>query len=179
MKTVTIKALICLVILLIGGTLVLGCGSGTKETTTIPTITTPKVTHFAESGIAFYYNSNWKVLKSDDPTRIAFLMGSDTSTTIQVIKNATSGYELKTYHDNLATALMTGEPISGRPLTVAGLNAYETVFSFKQNNAEFKMRLVSLEKGDYFYNIVFSTAPTSYDKIYKDFETVVNGFEVD
>lgn len=181
MKTATIKALICLVILIIGGTLIMGCGGGTKETTTTtPTTTkTPPTSHFAESGIAFDYSTGWKVLKSDDPSRIAFLMGPDASTTIQVIKNATGGFELKTYHDNLVTALMTGEPISGNPVTVAGLNAYETVFSFKQNNAEFQMRLTTLEKGGYFYNIVFSTSPTSYDKINKDFNTVVSSFEID
>jgi hypothetical protein len=174
MKTVTVKALIFLVILLIGGTLIIGCG-GAKETTAITTATS----HFAESGIAFYYNSDWKVLTSDDPSRIAYLMGTDTSTTFQVIKNETAGFELKTYHDNLSTALMTGSAISGMSLKVAGLDAYETVFTFKQNNAEFRMRLITFEKDSYFYSIVFSTAPASYDKINKDFQTIVSSFEVD
>jgi hypothetical protein len=180
MKKATVKALICLVILIIGGDLILGCGGGAKETAVAtPKTTTPTMSHFAESGIAFDYNSKWKVLKSDDPTRLVYLMGTDTSTTIQVIKNETGGFELKTYHDNLAIALMTGEPISGNPLTVAGASAYETVFTYKKDNAEFRMRLISLEKGDYFYNMVFSTDPASYDKLDKDFSTVVDSFTVE
>ena len=79
----------------------MGCGGGVIETPMM-------ASHFAESGIAFDYPGDWKVLKSDDPTRIAYLSELDTSTTVQVIKEATSGFELKTYHDNMAMALMIG-----------------------------------------------------------------------
>lgn len=118
-------------------------------------------------------------MKSDAPSHIAFLSGIEASTTIQVIKEDKGDYQLKTYRDNLAISLMTGEPISGRPLTVAGLSAYETVFDFKKDTTSFRMRLISFEKGDYFYDIVFSTAPGSFDKVDKDFDMVVNSFEVE
>lgn len=170
MKKITVKVLMCLVILLIGGTLVIGCGKGTAKTST---------SHFAANGIAFDYNSKWTTVTSDDPSRIALLMGTETTTTIQVIKYETGGLDLKTYQDELAKTLMTGNPISGNSLTVAGMSAYETVIKFMSNNVEFRMRIISLEKGGYFYSIVFSTDPKLYDTLNKDFNTIVNSFAID
>ena len=61
---------------------------------------------------------------------------------------------------------------------MAGVKAYETVCNGKSGNQDMRFRLVSLEKAGTVYNIAFATAPASYDKVNKDFDTVVNSFQV-
>lgn len=179
MKAKGLRALTCLGVLILGISLIIGCGGvGATVPTASPT-TSPTTSHFAAGGISFDYPSTWKILKSDDPTRIAYLSELGTNTVAQVVtEELPSGFTLKTYHDNLAIQLMVGEPISGNPLTVAGLGAYETVCNGKVENQDVRWRIVSLEKDGTVYNIVFSTEPESFSEVNNDFDTVIDSFQV-
>jgi hypothetical protein len=171
MKVKRLRALACLGVLILGVTLIIGCAGGATET--------PTTNHFEASGISFDYPSTWKTLTSDDPVRIAYFSEVETSTIVQVIKqDMPTGFTLKTYHDNFVIALMVGEPISGNSLTVSGVNAYETVFNGNSENLDVRWRLVSLEKDGTVYDIAFAVAPESFDTVNKDFDTVINSFEV-
>ena len=171
MKVKRLGVLAFLVLLIIGATVVAGCaGGGAKET--------PTASHFEVNGISFDYPSTWKTLKSDDPMRIAYLSEVSTNTMLQVIKETVTGFTLKTYHDNYAIQLMVGNPISGRSLTVAGLDAYEGVWNMKQGTTDYRVRQISIAKDGVFYMIFCSTAPSSFDKVNKDFDTVINSFKV-
>lgn len=171
MKVKRLRALACLGALLLGVTLIIGCATGAEET--------PITNHFEASGISFDYPSTWRTLKSDDPTRIAYSSEVTTNTVVQVMKNDMPiGFSLKTYHDNVVLSLMVGQPIWGRPLNVTGVTAYETVFNAKVGEQDMRFRLVSLEKAGKVYDIAFSTAPASFDKVNKDFDTVINSFNV-
>jgi hypothetical protein len=171
MKIKRLRALACLGVLILGVSLIIGCGGGGAQA--------PTTAHFAAGGVSFDYPSAWKTLKSDDPARIAYFNEVETGTIVQVITEALpSGFTLKTYHDNMVISMMEGQPISGNPLTVAGVNAYETVFNTKVSDQELRMRLVSLEKDGTAYDIAFATAPSSFDKVKKDFDTVVNSFQI-
>ncbi len=169
MKVKRLGVLAFLGALILGGTLIMGCAGGAKET--------PTTSHFEANGISFDYPSAWKILKSDDPIRIAYLSEASTNTILQVTQEAVTGFTLKTYHDNFAIALMVGNPISGRPLTVAGLDAYEGVFNTKSGTTDFRIRQISLAKDGIFYMLIFSTPPASFDKVNKDFDTVINSFK--
>ena len=171
MKAKRLRALACLGVLILGAALIIGCAGGAVEA--------PPTSHFAASGVSFDYPSTWDTLTSDDPARIAYFSEIETGTVVQVITEALpAGFTLKTYHDNMAISLMEGEPISGNPLTVAGVDAYETVFNAKVGNQDLRMRLVSFEKGGKVYNIAFATVPASFDEANEDFDTVINSFEV-
>jgi hypothetical protein len=165
MRVKSLRALACLGVLILGVTLAIGCTGATK--------------HFEESGISFDYSSTWKVEESDDPARIAYLSEVETSTIVQVMKSdLPAGFALKDWHDSMAMALMTGQPISGNPLTVAGVAAYETVFDAQSGNQDIRFRWVSLEKDGVVYDIAFATVPESFDTVNKDFDTVINSFQV-
>jgi len=171
MKAKRTRALACLGVLILGVTLIIGCAGGGTQA--------PPTSHFAAGGVSFDYPSTWKTLKSDDPARIAYFSEVETGTIVQVIKEALpSGFTLKTYHDNLAIQLMVGDPIWGKPLTVAGVEAYETGLNAKVDNQDLQMRVVSLEKNGMVYDIVLSTAPGSFNKVNDDFDTVINSFQV-
>ena len=177
MKTKGLRALACLGVLILGAALIMGCGGGATQAPEAPT--TPTTSHFAAGGISFDYPSAWKILKSDDPTRIAYLSEVGTNTVVQVVtEELPDGFTLKTYHDNLAIQLMVGEPISGNPLTVSGVTAYETVCNGEVENQDVRWRIVSLEKDGTVYDIVFSTAPDSFSKVNDDFDTVIDSFQV-
>jgi hypothetical protein len=172
MKVKRLRVLACLGVLILGATLIIGCAGGAVQAP-------PTTSHFAASGVSFDYPSTWKTLKSDEPARIAYFSEVGTGTVVQVITEALpSGFTLKTYHDNMAISMMVGEPISGNPLTVAGVDAYEIVFNTKAGNQDLRMRLVSLEKDGMAYDIAFATAPSSFDKVRKDFDTVIDSFQV-
>ena len=170
MKVKRFEVLAFLVVLILGVTLIIGCAGRAIET--------PTTSHFEANGVSFDYPSAWKILKSDDPVRIAYLGEAGTNTNLQVTKETVTGFTLKTYHDNFAIALMEGNPISGRSLTVAGLDAYEGVFNMKKDTKDFRIRHISIAKDGIFYMIVFSTPPASFDKVDKDFDTVINSFKV-
>jgi hypothetical protein len=171
MKVKRLRALACLGVLILGVTLITGCAGGATET--------PTTNHFEASGISFDYPSTWKTLTSDDPTRIAYFSEVETNTIVQVIKqDMPTGFTLKTYHDNVVTSIMVGQPISGNPLTVSGVNAYETVFDAQSVNQDMRFRWVSLEKDGTVYDIAFAVAPESFDEVNSDFDTVINSFEV-
>lgn len=171
MKAKRLRVLACLGVLILGVSMIIGCAGGGTQA--------PPTSHFAAGGISFDYPSTWKTLESDDPARLAYFSEVETGTVVQVITEALpSGFTLKTYHDNMVIPLMEGQPISGNPLTVAGVDAYETVFNAKIGNQDFQMRLLSLEKDGMAYDIAFATAPSSFDKVKKDFDTVVNSFQV-
>lgn len=169
MKVKRLGVLASLGVLILGVTLIMGCAGGAKET--------PTTSHFEASGISFDYPSAWKILKSDDPIRIAFLGEVSTNTNLQVFKETVTGFTLKTYHDNFAIQLMVGGPISGNSLTVAGLDAYEGVWNMRKDTTDFRIRHISLAKDGIFYTIFFSTTPASFDKVNKDFDTVINSFK--
>jgi hypothetical protein len=169
MKVKRLGVLASLGVLILGVTLIMGCAGGAKEA--------PTTSHFEASGISFDYPSAWKILKSDDPIRIAFLGEVSTNTNLQVFKETVTGFTLKSYHDNFAIALMVGGPISGNPLTVAGLDAYEGVWNMRKDTTDFRIRQISLAEDGIFYTIFFSTTPASFDKVNKDFDTVINSFK--
>lgn len=171
MKVKRLRALACLGVLILGAALIIGCAGGGTQA--------PPTSHFAAGGVSFDYPSTWKTLASDDPARIAYFSEVETGTITQVITEALpSGFTLKTYHDNMVISMMEGEPISGNPLTVAGVTAYETVFNAKVGNQDLRMRLVSLEKDGTVYDIAFATAPGSFSEVNDGFDTVINSFEV-
>ncbi len=171
MKVKRLRALACLGVLILGATLIIGCAGGATQA--------PTTNHFAAGGVSFDYPSTWKTLTSDDPARIAYFSEIKTSTVVQVIKeNLPTGFTLETYHDNMAISMMVGEPISGNPLTVAGVPAYETVFNTKAGNQDVRLRLVSLEKDGMAYDIAFAVAPASFDKVKGGFDTVINSFQI-
>lgn len=169
MKAKRLRVLACLGVLILGATLILGCG-GTQA---------PSISHFAENGISFDYPSTWDKLTSSDPSRIAYLSELETGTVVQVItEELPGGFTLKDYHDNLAIQLMEGEPIWGKSLPVAGVTAYETVCNGKVDNQDVRWRVVSLEKDGTVYNIVFSTEPESFNEVNDGFDTVIDSFQV-
>jgi sortase A len=171
MKTKRLRMLACLGVLILGVSLIIGCGGGGAQA--------PTTAHFAAGGVSFDYPSTWDKLKSDDPARIAYFSEVETGTIVQVITEALpSGFTLKTYHDNLVIQLMVGEPIWGKPLTVAGVKAYETGFNAKIDNQDLRMRAVSLEKDGTVYDIVLSTEPDSFNEVNDDFDTVIDSFQV-
>lgn len=171
MKVKRLRALACLGVLILGVTLIIGCAGGATET--------PTTNHFEASGISFDYPSTWKTLPPNDPARIAYLSEVETGTIVQVIKqDMPTGYTLKTYHDTFVMTLMVGEPISGNPLTVSGLAAYETVFNGAVDNQDYRWRVVSFEKDGTVYDIAFAVVPESFDEVNSDFDTVINSFEV-
>jgi hypothetical protein len=171
MKAKRLRALACLGVLILGIALIMGCGNGGAET--------PTTSHFAASGISFDYPSTWDTLTSDEPSRIAYFSEVETGTVVQVFEtDMPTDFTLKTYHDNMAKSLMEGEPLWGNPLTVAGVDAYETVFNAKVGNQDLRMRLVSLEKAGMVYDIAFSSAPESFDEVSDNFDIVVNSFQV-
>jgi hypothetical protein len=171
MKTKRAIILVITGILMLGITFIIGC-TGEEGTET------PATSHFEASGISFDYPSNWKVLQSDDPIRLAYLSEVDTYTTLQVIKESPPGFTLKTYHDNLVIALMVGEPISGIPVNVGGLSGYETIFNAKVDNIDYRVRLICLEKDGAFYSIFGFTSPAHFDEVNKGFDTIINSFEI-
>jgi hypothetical protein len=171
MKVKRLGALACLGVLIVGVSLIIGCAGGATET--------PTTNHFEASGVSFDYPSTWKTLTSTDTARIAYLSEEETGIVVQVIKqDMPTGYTLKTYHDTFVMTLMEGQPISGNPLTVSGVDAYETVFNGAVDNRDFRWRVVSLEKDGTVYDIAFAVAPESFDEVNSDFDTVINSFEV-
>jgi hypothetical protein len=170
MRVKRLMALACLGVLIVGISLIIGCGGGVE---------TPTTNHFEASGISFDYPSTWKTETSDDPVRLAFFSEKETGTIVQVIEeDMPSGYTLKTYHDEFVLALMEGQPISGNHLTVSGLDAYETVFNGAVGEQDFRWRVVSLEEDGTVYSIAFAVVPESFDEVNSDFDTVVNSFTV-
>ena len=171
MKVKSLRALACLGVLILGVTLIMGCGGGAVEA--------PPTSHFEAGGVSFDYPSTWDTLTSDDPSRIAYFSEVETGTVVQVMKNdMPADFTLKTYHDNMTIQLMEGQPIWGKSLTVAGVIAYETGFNTSIDNQDWQMRLVSFEKGGKVYDIAFATVPASFDEANEDFDTVINSFEV-
>jgi hypothetical protein len=170
MKVKRLRALACLGVLIVGISLIIGCGGGAETTTT---------SHFEASGISFDYPSTWKIETSHDAARIAYFSEMETGTIVQVIKQETpTGFDLKTYHDAFVLTLMEGQAISGNSLTVSGVDAYETVFEGPINEQEFRWRLVSLEKDGAIYDIAFAVLPESFDEVNSGFDIVVNSFTI-
>ena len=153
-------------VLAAGALLLTGCGREEVATK-----------HFETEGISFDYPATWSELF--DPFSIAYFGESGTDTAVKVfLRVLPSGLTLKVYHDDLVLGLMVGEPISGRSLGVAGAVGYETVFNTRVDEREVRMRLVSFAVEDAVFDIYFTAAPASFNNAQRDFDIIINTFEV-
>jgi hypothetical protein len=134
---------------------------------------------YQASGISFNYSDNWQSKDTktfNDPSLIAYFSEAGTGAFVQVsvqdLGSDTSPEGLQTYQKSWVDAVIVGQPISERSLNVAGVFAREAIFN--DNNA--KWRVVSLVKGNKIYDISFSVTPASFDKVSKEFDTLINSF---
>jgi predicted Zn-dependent protease len=163
-----LRALACLGVLILGVTLIIGCGNGGAET--------PTTKHFTENGISFDYPKTWGSGNSSNPNAIAALVSPTTEVFVVVLKETLpSGYTLKRYNDETVNSLNpTQQTISETSPTVAGVPACDSVFKTDDS----QMRIVILEKNDNVYVIICSAPVAAFDNAQTSFNTVINSFQV-
>ncbi len=167
MKVKRLRALACLGVLILGATLIIGCGGGGAET--------PTTKHFAENGISFDYPKTWGSGNSSNPNAIAALVSPSAGVFVVVLKETLpSGYTLEQFNDQTVNSFNPTQTISETLPTVAGVPAYDSVFKTDDS----QMRIVILEKNGNIYVIICSAPVATFDDAQTSFNMAINSFQV-
>jgi hypothetical protein len=137
-------------------------------------VVSPTIKEYTQNGISFEYPSDWEEGSSSSPSTVAALVSPTGAYFVVTRELVSSGFELKTSHDNLIISMEPTQITFGRNLTTAGVDAYET--DFKTKDAQY--RIVSLEKNNLWYNLFCSAPPDIFEKARTEFSSIINSFKV-
>jgi PsbP-like protein len=146
---------------------------------------------YAQNGISFNYANNWFEVQNQAPDTIVAVGDPKTadsqtgdvktSVVIQKLDNP-SGFTLRQLYDGnyalYATQNRSYQRISDGNLTLSGTTAYENIYKVDSNGVQKQERAVWMEKNNIIYVILCVSLPENFNKEQKNFDFIINSFQV-
>jgi len=142
--------------------------------------------HYEGSRVSFDYPIGWKCNKPTDLPGALIIVSAPSNKAMVIIGQEKANGSLEDRYLEHVQKLQEElskycyEKISNRTLTVDSSKAYELVYKLgcDQTQTRQQIRMIILQKGDYFYIIECEATPEDFNKENRNFDTIINSLHI-